>query len=138
VRAAAATLAVGDQAAALYLQLLTLPDPTDQNVRRWNGWTPARHRRAAAELLGAGLVVEAERERSRRSLFLPGEWVKATAPNLPLEAWKLPLHQLERDPRTGRPHGPLPRFLPLAPLHELFVVAWARLEAGDRPEGGAG
>jgi hypothetical protein len=138
VRATAGALAVGDQAAALYLQLLTLPDPTDQNVRRWNGWTRARHRRAAAELLGAGLVVEAKRERSRRGLFLPGEWVKATAPNLPLEAWKLPLYALERDPTTGRPPGPLARFLPLVPLHELFAVAWARVEAGDRPEGGAG
>jgi hypothetical protein len=138
VRAAAGAFAVGDQAAALYLQLLTLPDPTDRDVRRWNGWTPARHRRAAAELLGAGLVVAARRERSRRGLFLPGEWVKAAAPDLPLEAWKLPLYRLERDPTTGRPHGPLARFLPLAPLHELFAVAWARVEAGDRPEGGAG
>ncbi len=59
VRAAARARAVGDEAAALYLQLLALPDPTDQNVRRWNRWTPARHRRAAAELIGTGLVVEA-------------------------------------------------------------------------------
>ncbi len=137
VRTAAGALGVGHDAAALYLQLLTLLDPTDKNVRRWNRWTRARHRRAAEELLGARLVVEARRERSRRGLFLPGEWVKAPAPNRPLEAWKLPLYGLERDRATGQPRGPLARFLPLMPLHELFTAAWARLEAGDRPEGGA-
>jgi len=63
--------------------------------------------------------------------------VKAAAPNLPLEAWKLPLYQLERDRATGRPHGPLERFMPLAPPHQLFAAAWARVEAGDRPEEGA-
>jgi hypothetical protein len=137
VRTAAGALGVGHDAAALYLQLLTLLDPTDKNVRRWNRWTRARHRRAAEELLGARLVVEARRERSRRGLFLPGEWVKAPAPNRPLEAWRLPLYGLERDRATGQPRGPLARFLPLMPLHELFTAAWARLEAGDRPEGGA-
>jgi hypothetical protein len=133
VRAASAALGLEADAAVLYLQLLTLLEPTDRNVRRWNRWTPARHRQAAAELLAADLVLEARRPRAGRRLFLPGDWVPAAAPNLPLEAWKLPLYRLACDPSNGRPHGPLPPLVPLAPLHELFADAWSRVEMGDRP-----
>jgi hypothetical protein len=133
VRAVQQALGLGADAAALYLQLLTLLEPTDHNVHRWNGWTAARRRRAGAELAGAGLVLEATRPRAGRHLFLPGEWVPAAAPNRPLEAWKLPLYRIERDRAGAPPRGPLPRFLPLAPLHELFAAAWGRIEAGDRP-----
>ncbi len=128
-------LGLGADAAVLYLQLLTLLEPTDQNVHRWNGWTAVRRRRAGAELAGAGLVVQATRPRAGRHLFLPGEWVPAAAPDRPVEAWKLPLYRIERDRAGGPPRGPLPRFLPLEPLHELFAAAWARVEAGDRPDG---
>jgi hypothetical protein len=134
VRAVQEALGLGADAAALYLQLLTLLEPTDHNVHRWNGWTAARRRRAGAELASAGLVVEATRPRAGRHLFLPGEWVPAAAPNLPLEGWKLPLYRIERDRAGGAPRGPLPRFLPLEPLHELFAAAWGRIEAGDRPD----
>jgi hypothetical protein len=133
VSAARDTLSLSEDAAVLYLQLLALLEPTDRNLRRWNRWTPARHRQAAAELLAAGLVLEARRPRAGRRLFVPGEWVPAAAPNLPLEAWKLPLYRLARDPSDGRPHGPLPPLVPLAPLHELFADAWSRVEMGDRP-----
>jgi hypothetical protein len=81
--------------------------------------------------------VEARRERARRGLFVPGEWVPAAAPNLPLEAWKLPLYHLARHPSDGRPRSPIGRFLPLTPLHQIFAAAWGRLQGGDRP-GGAG
>jgi hypothetical protein len=137
VAAAAGALGLDEDAAALYLQLLALPEPTDRNLRGWNAWTPARHRCAAGRLLAAGLVVQARRPRARRRLFLPGEWVEAAAPNLPLEVWKLPLHRIVQDPAGGRPRGPLPRFLPLVPPHELFTTAWDRVRGGDRP-GGAG
>jgi hypothetical protein len=133
VRAVRQALGLGADAAALYLQLLTLLEPTDHKLHRWNGWTAARRRRAGAELAGAGLVLQATRPRSGRHLFLRGEWVPAAAPNLPLEAWKLPLYGIERDRAGASPRGPLPRFLPLAPLHELFAAAWGRIEAGDRP-----
>jgi hypothetical protein len=116
----------------LYLQLLALAEPTDRNLRRWNGWTPQRHRRAAAELLAGGLVVRARRARAQRSLFLPGEWLSARPPDLPLEAWKAPLYDLERGSRGDELRGALPCVLPQAPLHELFATAWARVQAGDR------
>jgi hypothetical protein len=133
VAAARAAFGLGAGAAALYLQLLALLVPSDRNVRRWNRWTPARHRQAAAELLAAGLVVEARRPRAGRRVFLPGDWVPADRPDPPLEAWKLPLHRIALDPASGRPCGPLPRLLPLVPLHELFAAAWGRVEGGDRP-----
>jgi hypothetical protein len=128
-----ATLTLGGDAAVLYLQLLALAEPTDRNLRRWNGWTPQRHRRAAAELLSAGLVVRAKRARAQRGLFLPGEWLSARPPDLPLEAWRAPLYGLERDSRGHQLRGVLPHVLPQVPLHELFAAAWARVQAGDPP-----
>jgi hypothetical protein len=133
----AAALGLDADAAALYLQLLTLLEPTDRNVRRWNGWAPARHRGAVAALAAAGLVVQAERARAGRRAFVPGAWAPAAAPNLPLEVWKFPLYGLERDRRTGRPLGRWARLLPDRPLHELFAAAWARVRAGDIPGEGA-
>lgn len=135
VRAVQEALGLGVDAAVLYLQLLTLLEPTDHNVHRWNGWTASRRRRVGAELASAGLLVQATRPRAGRHLFLPGEWIPADAADLPVEAWKLPLYRIEHDRAGGRPRGPLPRFLPLEPLHELFAAAWARVEAGDRPDG---
>ncbi len=128
-----ATLTLSGDAAVLYLQLLALSEPTDRNLRRWSGWTLQRHRRATAEVLAGGLVVRARRARAQRSLFLPGEWLSAGPPDLPLEAWKAPLYGLERDSRGHELRGALPRVLPQAPLHELFAAAWARVQAGDRP-----
>ncbi|MEU9388370.1 hypothetical protein AB0D38_49055, partial [Streptomyces sp. NPDC048279] len=61
---------LGEDAAALYLQLLALPDPTDRNCARWTGWKPARTKKARAELAAAALVVEAKRPRAGRTLFL--------------------------------------------------------------------
>ena len=53
-----------EDAAALYLQLLALPDPTDANVARWTGWKPARLRQARAALAetDAELVVTKTRK----------------------------------------------------------------------------
>ncbi len=31
-------LQVDEMAAALYLQILALPDPTSANIKLWNGW----------------------------------------------------------------------------------------------------
>ncbi|MYT25883.1 DNA-binding protein, partial [Streptomyces sp. SID7760] len=41
---------LGADAAAVYLALLAMPDPTDRNVARWTGWKPARLKAARAEL----------------------------------------------------------------------------------------
>ena len=123
VARAAEAHGLGEDAAALYLQLLALPDPTDRNAARWTGWKPARLKRARAELAATTLVLEAKRARAGRSLFLPGGWQEARSPGLPVETWKAGLYPLDD-------HTPI---LPALPAPELFAAAWRRVAAGDVP-----
>ncbi|MBQ0867698.1 hypothetical protein [Streptomyces sp. RK75] len=81
---------LSEDAAALQLMLLALPDPTDRRVKAWTDWKPARFKEAAAELAATPLVLLATRPRAGRSLFVPGLWHERTSPRLPLEAAKLP------------------------------------------------
>jgi len=124
----AAALGTGPDAAALYLQLLALPDPTDRNVAAWTGWPPTRLKAARGQLAGTDLVVEAKRARAGRTLFLPGGWLALKAPYLPLERWKVPLV-------VGGEDGfaELGILVPIAPLPALFELAWARVRDGDPP-----
>ncbi|MET7332044.1 DNA-binding protein [Nonomuraea sp. NPDC005650] len=116
---------LGEDAAAAYLMLLAMPDPTDRNVARWTGWKPARLKSAHAELADTDLVVRATRQRAGRSLFLPGGWTAQSAPRLPLEQWKLPLFDL-----TGHSGVPL---VPIEPAADLYARAWGRVRDGDAP-----
>ncbi|TXS50109.1 hypothetical protein [Streptomyces sp. t39] len=120
---AADTLSLSADAAALYLMLLALPDPTDRNCVRWTEWKPARVKKARAELAATGLVVEAKRSRAGRTLFLPCGWLERGAPGLPLETWKERLYPVEGSSRT----------LPHLPVPALFAAAWARVRGGDAP-----
>ncbi|UNZ18798.1 hypothetical protein [Streptomyces sp. 891-h] len=81
---------LSEDAAALHLMLLALPDPTDRKVKEWTGWKPARFKEAAAQLGATPLVSRAARSRAGRGLFVPGLWHERTSPRLPLEAVKLP------------------------------------------------
>ncbi|MFF3500433.1 hypothetical protein [Streptomyces sp. NPDC003247] len=119
----AVTHGLGEDAAALYLQLLALPDPTDRNCVRWTGWKPARAKKARAELAASALVVEAKRPRAGRTLFLPCGWYDFKAPALPVEVWKEGLYPV-RDHSLA---------VPLVPVPELFTRAWDRVRAGDAP-----
>ncbi|MGR4878413.1 DNA-binding protein [Streptomyces sp. LARHCF249] len=114
---------LGADAAALYLMLLAMPDPTDRNTARWTGWKPARLKAARGELAATGPVVSAGRSRAGRSLFLPGGWVEMAFPVLPVEQWKLPMygHAL---------WGPL---VPAEPAADLYRRAWQRVREGDHP-----
>ncbi|MFE6050659.1 hypothetical protein ACFQ6N_07890 [Kitasatospora sp. NPDC056446] len=123
VAEASRTHGLGEDAAALYLQLLALPDPTDRNVARWTGWKPARLKRARAELAATALVLEAKRSRAGRGLFLPGGWQEARSPALPAETWKAALYELPT-------HQPV---LVPVPVPELFARAWQRTVDGDTP-----
>ncbi|MER6140398.1 hypothetical protein ABT174_10095 [Streptomyces sparsogenes] len=126
----AGSLGVEEDPAALYLQLLALPAPTDRNVRAWNGWKADRHQKAAAVLVERGLVVEDKRPRAGRKVFLPGEWIHAKKPYQPMEAWKAELIGVRRS-YNGRLENPLP--LPTRTLPELFAHAWALVENGSGP-----
>ncbi|GAA3152274.1 DNA-binding protein [Nonomuraea roseoviolacea] len=119
----AATHGLGADAAALYLMLLAMPDPTDRNVARWTGWKPARLKAARTELAATDLVIEADRRRAGRSLFLPGGWTDLAAPSLPVEQWKLSLFP----PCPGAP------LVPLEPAADLYARAWGRVREGDLP-----
>ncbi|RRD46091.1 hypothetical protein [Tessaracoccus sp. OH4464_COT-324] len=130
VRAAAEALDLPEESARYWLQLLALHDPTDRNIDLWNGWRKADRVRAAGPLLSAGLVVEAKRARAGRSYFLPGGWMEASQPNLPLEVWKAPFYELRDEPRVHPVHNIL---ILLTPFAELFADAWQRFSDGDRP-----
>ncbi|MFC7483525.1 hypothetical protein ACFQX7_30820 [Luedemannella flava] len=125
VAAVASGYGLDTDAAAYYLQLLALPDPTDKRVAEWNGWKPARLAAACKALAATDLVVGARRERAGRSVFLPGGWLAVKAPDLPIEAWKTGLGA----------DGSLPggRILVTTTVPELFRAAWARVVAGDPP-----
>ncbi|MFI0976136.1 hypothetical protein ACH4SP_03800 [Streptomyces sp. NPDC021093] len=123
VAEAADTLGLSEDAAALYLMLLALPDPTDRNCVRWTGWKPARIKKARAELAATDLVVEAKRSRAGRTLFLPCGWLERSAPGLPLETWKERLYPVAGSSRT----------LPHLPVPALYAAAWARVRGGDAP-----
>lgn len=119
----AGTHGLDEDAAALYLQLLALPDPTDRNCARWTGWKPARTKKARAALAATDLVVEAKRARAGRTLFLPCGWLDLKSPALPVEIWKQGLY----------PVGGHSRAVPLIPVPELFTRAWDRVRTGDAP-----
>ncbi|MET9778026.1 DNA-binding protein [Streptomyces sp. NPDC006367] len=124
---------LGEDAAALYLMLLALPDPTDRNTARWTGWVAqrggtARHRAARAELAATDLVVEGSRPKAGRSLFLPGGWTPLAKPHLPLERWKLPMYDV-LDGETPV----LGVVVPSRPVAALYREAWQRLQDGDTP-----
>jgi hypothetical protein len=114
---------LSEDAAALYLMLLALPDPTDRNQVEWTGWKPARMKKARAELAATELVVEAKRARAGRSLFLPGGWLEQSTPRLPSESWKTALLSWD-----------LPGYVVgHRPVEELFEAAWRRVADGDAP-----
>ncbi len=122
---------LGEDAATLYCQVLALPDPTTNNLKRWNGWTSATLKKATAELVDAKLVMEAKRARAGRGIFLPGEWLELKTPWLPIESWKLPhLMELELNPGDPLPvGGPMV----LRPFEDLYAAAWQRVLDGDEP-----
>ncbi|WP_031079065.1 hypothetical protein [Streptomyces sp. NRRL S-118] len=120
VEECATVFGLGGDAAALYLMLLALPDPSDRNVKAWTGWKPTRFKKAEAELGASGRVLRAARPRAGRSLFLPGAWQERKPPRLPIEASKLGLLPLAREHRSTSHMAAVPS----APLPTLFTRAW--------------
>ncbi|MCU0673930.1 MAG: hypothetical protein MUE69_14180 [Myxococcota bacterium] len=121
VAEASEALGVGEDAAALYLQMLALPSPTKKLVTQVTGWSSARYEKAATELSKKKWVIEGKRERSGRAVFLPGTWDKLHG--VAMEGYKLGLF--------GSIAFDEP-MLTVAP-HEAYARAWARWKSGDRP-----
>ncbi|GAA2725061.1 DNA-binding protein [Actinocorallia aurantiaca] len=130
VAEAAERYGLSPDAAAVYLMLLAMPDPTDRDTARWTGWRPARIKAARAELAATDLVLEAARPRASRSLFLPCGWNTLRAPHPPQEEWKLPLYDL----LEGNGHeAVLGVLVPAEPVADLYRRAWRRITEGDVP-----
>ncbi|MBR7836893.1 hypothetical protein KDL01_26685 [Actinospica durhamensis] len=128
VDAVAARHTLSRDAAALYLMLLALPDPTDRNQAAWTGWKPARLKQAREELAATDLVVSGSRARAGRTLFLPGGWRNHAAPQLPLEQWKDTYMSVRGD---GQHEAQGLR--PLLPVMDLYRACWQRVLDGDAP-----
>lgn len=111
-------------AATLYLQLLTLVDCGDAPTRELNGWTQTKHKKAAAALVAAGLVIEHKQPRANRKFVLDGPWEQLFPPHPAVERSKLALYGAHM--QNGALAAPLGRLLPLRPVHELFAAAWQR------------
>jgi hypothetical protein len=122
VDAASARLRLDRVAATLYLQLLTLVDCGDAPTRELNGWTQTKHKKAAAALVAAGLVVETKHPRANRKYVLDAPWEQLFPPHPAVERTKLWLYDARMD--SGALAAPLGRVLPLRPIHELFAAAW--------------
>jgi hypothetical protein len=114
-------------AATLYLQLLALVDAGDAPTREVNGWTQTKHKKAAATLVSAGLVLEYKHPRANRKFVLDSPWEQLFPPHPAIEHQKLPLYGARME--NGALAAPLGRLLPLRPLSELFADAWQRASA---------
>ncbi len=124
-------LKLSDEAAALYLQLLALPDPTTKNVCQWNEWSTKQWSELTEELIAKELVVKAKRSRAGRDVFLPGGWEALALPNLPIESWKLPLYGYDSIEAFRGYYAEL--IVCQDALDAIFQRAWQRVEAGDPP-----
>ncbi len=118
---------ISTDAAVLYLQIATLPFPTDANIRLWNGWKKKQHDTAIADLSKTDLVVVAKRARSSRSVFIPGPWEPKSWAK-PIEGWKMRHLGLEGEGFGWAFHAGLK-----VPPHLLFEKVWDRIESGDAP-----
>jgi hypothetical protein len=132
VAAVSAELAVSEESAALYLQLLALAEPTTANIRSWNGWTAKQLTTASAPLIDKGLLLSAKRAGAGRDIFLPGGWIEMRSPAIGIEDWKAPFYALTNEAAAKR-SSLLGRVLPLDPIPTLFAQAWERWTNGDRP-----
>ncbi|WJZ02427.1 hypothetical protein [Corynebacterium freiburgense] len=123
-------LKLSAQAARYYLQLLSLADPSDRNIRRWNSWKTSDIANASNELLDAGLIIEAKRQKAGRTRFVPGAWLSGGRNVTPMEAWKAPLYLLWKDTQVRPMYAGTPL---LVPHGVLFREVWDRIIAGDVP-----
>ena len=113
-----------------FLQLLALVDPTDSNVKAWNGWKKKQFDEARAELVAHGLVVEGKRTGAGRTVFLPGAWWEAQSGSMPVEAWKSNFYLIRYRERCESTVRWCP---PTEPFDQLFQIVWGRWLSGDRP-----
>lgn len=123
-------LGLTELAAVYFLQLLALVDPTDTNVKAWNGWKKKQLDEARAELVAHALVVEGKRTGAGRTVFLPGAWWEARSGSMPVEAWKSNFYLIRYRERCESTVRWCP---PTEPFDQLFQTVWGQWLSGDRP-----
>lgn len=123
-------LGLSELAAVYFLQLLALVDPTDTNVKTWNGWKKKQLDEARAELVAHELVVEGKRTGAGRTVFLPGAWWEAQSGSMPVEAWKSNFYLIRYREWCESTVRWCP---PTQPFDQLFQTVWGRWLSGDRP-----
>lgn len=123
-------LGLTEPAAVYFLQLLALVDPTDSNVKAWNGWKKKQFDEARAELVAHDLVIEGKRTGAGRTVFLPGAWWEAQSGSMPVEAWKSNFYLIRYRERCESTVRWCP---PTQPFDQLFQTVWGRWLSGDRP-----
>lgn len=129
----AATLNVSEVAARYYLQLLAWADPTDANVRRWNGWKKPDITRAGEELVQAGVVVAAKRPRAGRGFFLQGGWSDSESPHPPVETWKVDAFFMTTPAARSKLRPMLEITVAPEPPTTWFATCWQRSQGDDAP-----
>jgi hypothetical protein len=97
VDAVAARHKLDRDAATLYLQLLALVDCGDAPTRELNGWTQTKHKKAAAALVAAGLVLEVKHPRANRKFVIDSPWEQLFPPHPACEQQKLALYGARRE-----------------------------------------
>ncbi|MFF5014415.1 hypothetical protein [Streptomyces sp. NPDC001165] len=122
-------LGVDEDAAALCLQLLTLPGPERPHRPYVERRKAARHQKAAAVLVERGLAVEDRRPRGRKAL--PAGRVGSRQEALPADGGPEGEPAGAERSYNGRLENPLP--LPTRTLPELFAHGWALVESGRGP-----
>ena len=122
VKKLAGAAGVDEEAAALYLQMLALPNPTKKLVMKLNAWKPAQYDKAAQALVKKKLCIEGKRERAGRDIFLPGSWEKNSR-GLSMETYKQSLYDRVSfdEPIVS------------VPFHALYEKVLARWSSGDKP-----
>lgn len=123
-------LQLSEDAASYFLQLSALLQPTDANIKSWNGWKKKHLDAARTELIARNLVVEGKRARAGRSAFLPGIWWEASTPNIPIEAWKSDFYLIRH---LHKATTVVPWCPPTMLYDRLFPQVWNRWLTGDRP-----
>ncbi len=121
VRAVKERYQIGDDEAALLLQIRWLAEPTPARVRRYNGWTRARYDDAAAVLHAKGLIEPVAYKGSPRAHGLPGPLAFFERYPAPIERSKLDAYGL-----TEGAAPPLDVPLPVCPVAELYARALDR------------
>jgi len=123
VKQAREKLELSENGACLLLQIITLPDPNQIRIMRYNGWKKTVYQEAEDELKQKKLVEVRNITRTKRLIFMSGKIDTPSPPAAPLEQYKTALYGLEYD-KKNRPDAPYGLILPQRPLNEIFEEAW--------------